>query len=170
MCAGLSWIGWTLSRHDSELPCARPWAWRRRRSIETDRLVLGAATLGLFEAATEAEPLLLVVDDAHWLDGESAAVLLFAARRLEAEPVAVLFAGREGLADHGLEELEVRGLEESDARALLGHVAKTELRARTRRGEVDRLHARIVAFATRTRPAARRRRGRRAVRGARKQR
>ena len=92
-------------------------------SIETDRLVLGAATLGLFEAATDAEPLLLVLDDADWLDGESAAVLLFAARRLEAEPVAVLFAGREVVPGHGLEELEIGGLAETDARALLGHVA-----------------------------------------------
>jgi hypothetical protein len=47
-------------------------------STATDRLVLGAATLGLLETATEAESLLLIVDDADWLDGESAAVLLFA--------------------------------------------------------------------------------------------
>jgi len=95
----------------------------RERSTETDRLVLGAATLGLWEAASETEPLLLVVDDADWLDGESAAALLFAARRLEAESVAVLFAGREGFAEHGLEELEVRGLHGADARTLLGQVA-----------------------------------------------
>ena len=95
----------------------------RERSTETDRLVLGAATLSLLEAASETEPLLLVVDDADWLDGESAAALLFAARRLEAESVAVLFAGREGFAGHGLKELEVRGLQEADARTLLGQVA-----------------------------------------------
>jgi AAA ATPase domain len=82
---------------------------------ETDRLVLGAATLGLLAAAAEAEPLLLIVDDADWLDGASAAVLLFVARRLEAEPVAVLLAGREGLPGHGLEELELRGLDGAEA-------------------------------------------------------
>ena len=39
--------------------------------------------------------MLAVVDDAHWLDDASAAALLFAARRLEGEPVALLFAVRD---------------------------------------------------------------------------
>ena len=92
-------------------------------STETDRLVLGAATLGLWAAAAETGPLLLIVDDADWLDVGSAAVLLFAARRLEAESVLVLFAAREGLRGEGLEELELEGLGESDAHALLHEVA-----------------------------------------------
>jgi len=96
-------------------------------STETNLLVLGAATLGLWAAAAETEPLLLIVDDADWLDVGSAAVLLFAARRLEAEAVLVLFAAREGLRGEGLEELEVGGLEDADARTLLREVAPAGL-------------------------------------------
>jgi DNA-binding CsgD family transcriptional regulator len=115
-------------------------------SLETDRLVLGAATLGLLEAASDAEPLLLVVDDADWLDGESAAVLLFAARRLAAESVAVLFAGREGVAGQGLEELEVRGLEEDAARALLGEVAPQWLAAEVGEALVEKTRGNPLAL------------------------
>ena len=42
-------------------------------------------------------PLLLVVEDAHWLDRSSAEVLAFVARRLEMEPVILLFAVRDGV-------------------------------------------------------------------------
>jgi DNA-binding CsgD family transcriptional regulator len=54
---------------------------------------LGTLTL-LSEAATDA-PVLVVVDDAHWLDDASAAALLFSARRLQDERVAVVFAARD---------------------------------------------------------------------------
>ncbi len=64
-----------------------------------DRLATCAATLSLLAAAAEdAGALLAVVDDAQWLDAPSAEALLFAARRLESEGVALLFACRGGSA------------------------------------------------------------------------
>jgi hypothetical protein len=55
-------------------------------------LLVGLAALGLFAAAAADEPLVCVVDDAQLLDGLSAAILAFVARRLDAGPVALVFA------------------------------------------------------------------------------
>ena len=57
---------------------------------------MGAATLSLLCAYAEQVPVAVLIDDAQWLDGSSAAALLFAFRRLVADPVAVLIAVREG--------------------------------------------------------------------------
>src|SRR6266567_2374217 len=66
-------------------------------SIEkTNRLAVYAGALSLLGAAAEQVPLLVVVDDAHWLDRPSAEALTFVARRLTAESLALLFAVREG--------------------------------------------------------------------------
>ena len=62
----------------------------------TNRLAIYAGVLSLLGVAAEQDPLLLVVDDAHWLDRPSAEALTFAARRLTAESLALLFAVREG--------------------------------------------------------------------------
>src|SRR5919197_2085941 len=61
-----------------------------------DRFMIGAATLSLLGAAAERHPLLVVVDDAQWLDRSSADALIFATRRLEADRVCALFACRTG--------------------------------------------------------------------------
>ena len=61
-----------------------------------NRFAVGAATLSLLAAKAEATPLLLLVDDAHWLDGSSADALLFAVRRLLADPIAVVLSVRDG--------------------------------------------------------------------------
>ena len=62
-----------------------------------------------------------VVDDAQWLDRASALTLAFVARRLLADPVGIVFAAREpGDELQHVPELEVRGLSNGDARALLG--------------------------------------------------
>ena len=59
--------------------------------------LVGVATLSaLTDAAEPDQPLLCVVDDAHWLDSASADALLFAARQLAADPVAMIFAARTG--------------------------------------------------------------------------
>jgi DNA-binding CsgD family transcriptional regulator len=57
---------------------------------------VGAGTLALLAASSEVSPLLVLVDDAHWLDGSSADALLFAIRRLVADPIAVVVAVRDG--------------------------------------------------------------------------
>ena len=63
---------------------------------EGDRFLAFLGTLSLLADAAEQPPVLAVVDDAHWLDDASAAALLFAARRLQDERVALLFAARDG--------------------------------------------------------------------------
>jgi DNA-binding CsgD family transcriptional regulator len=65
-------------------------------SAEGDRFVIGAATLNLLSARSERRPVTVVVDDAHWLDDSSLAAILFAARRLLVDPIAVIFAARSG--------------------------------------------------------------------------
>src|SRR6476646_4311388 len=65
-------------------------------SATTNRLAVYAGALSLLGAAAERVPLLVVVDDAHWLDRPSAEALTFAARRLTAESLALLFAVRDG--------------------------------------------------------------------------
>ena len=89
--------------------------------------------LTLLSEAEQERPLLCVVDDAQWLDQASAQVLAFAARRLLAEPVGLIFAAREpGDQFAGLAELEVRGLADQDARALLRSVVRFRLDERVR--------------------------------------
>ncbi|WP_167880408.1 AAA family ATPase [Nocardioides guangzhouensis] len=60
-----------------------------------DRHLVFLATLNLLSEVAGERPVLAVVDDAHWLDDASAAALLFAARRLEGESVALVFAVRD---------------------------------------------------------------------------
>jgi len=64
--------------------------------IPGDRFAVCAATLSVLAAAAEERPLLAVVDDIQWLDASSAEAVLFAARRVEAEGIAILIALREG--------------------------------------------------------------------------
>lgn len=85
-----------------------------------DRFLVGLAVLGLLAAAADERPVCCIVDDAHWLDRVSAQTLGFVARRLLAEPIALVFALRQpvdGLT--GLPKLMLRGLADVDAHALL---------------------------------------------------
>jgi hypothetical protein len=93
-----------------------------------DRFLVGLAVLSLLSEVAAERPLMCVVDDAQWLDRASAQALAFAARRLHAESVLVLFAAREPAPDfRGLPELVVEGLREADARALLEAVVCSPL-------------------------------------------
>src|SRR4051794_13706721 len=89
-----------------------------------DRFAIGAATLSLLSAYAEDAPLALLVDDAHLLDGPSAGALLFAARRLLADPIALVVAAREGepslLDGSDIRVLRLGGLDRADAAELLG--------------------------------------------------
>src|SRR5215471_10986733 len=88
-----------------------------------DRFLVGLAALSLLAEAAQKQPLLCVIDDAQWLDRASAQALGVVARRLLAEPVALVVAAREpGEEFRGLPELAVGGLNETDARDLLGTV------------------------------------------------
>jgi DNA-binding CsgD family transcriptional regulator len=98
-----------------------------------DRFLVGLAVLSLMSEVAEERPLLCLIDDAHWLDRASAQALAFAARRLLAEPVLLVFATREAGADFtGLPELTVEGLPDADARDLLSSVLPWPLDERVR--------------------------------------
>ncbi|MCW2914688.1 MAG: ATPase-like protein [Actinomycetia bacterium] len=89
---------------------------------EDDRFLIGLAVLSLLSELAEDGPLLCLVDDAQWLDRASAEALIFAARRLDAEGVAVIFAARDGeraFTAPGLPELRLYGLDAPAAAALL---------------------------------------------------
>jgi DNA-binding CsgD family transcriptional regulator len=93
-----------------------------------DRFLVGLAVLSLLSAAADKGPLLCVVDDAHWVDRMSALTLAFVARRLLAEPIGIVFATREPTEELAhLPELEVRGVSDGDARALLSSAVQFKL-------------------------------------------
>ncbi|HEV7656395.1 MAG TPA: AAA family ATPase [Mycobacteriales bacterium] len=104
-----------------------------RSGAPPDRFLIGLAVLSLLSDASEQRPLLCVVDDAQWLDRASAQVLGFVGRRLLAESIAVVFGARQPGPDLlGLPELEVPGLRDADARALLDSVTPARLDASIR--------------------------------------
>ena len=93
-----------------------------------DRFLVAIAVLTLLSEVAEERPLLCVVDDAQWLDHASAQTLAFVARRLLAEPVGLVYAAREpGEQLRDLPALEVGGLRDADARALLQSVVPFRL-------------------------------------------
>ncbi|NYI05175.1 ATP-binding protein [Allostreptomyces psammosilenae] len=119
-------LGRSVDRTDA-LPDRQARALRGALGLEEipggDRPLVGLAVLTLLAELADERPLLCVVDDAHWLDHASADALLFAARRLDAEGVVLLFAARDLHAPPfpapGIAELRLAGLDETAATALL---------------------------------------------------
>ena len=112
-----------------------------------DRFLLGLAVLGLLSEAAGEQPLICVVDDEQWLDRASAQALGFAARRLAADPVGVVFAARVSGDDlTGLPELLVEGLAEGDARELLDSVLSGPLDALVREQIIADTHGNPLAL------------------------
>ena len=109
---------------------------------------MGLAVLGLLSEAAGERPLVCLVDDQQWLDRASAQALGFAARRLAADPVGLVFAARvPGQDVAGLPELVVGGgLAEGDARELLKSVLTGPLDARVRDRIIADAHGNPLAL------------------------
>src|SRR5204862_6491049 len=131
--AGLAELLGPAIRHRDSIPSRQAEALSGALALgppaASERFAVGAATLSLLSAFAEEAPLALLVDDAHLLDGSSAAALLFAARRLVADPIALVVAVREG---------EPSLLDGADLRVL--RVAGLDRRAAARLVENERLH------------------------------
>jgi DNA-binding CsgD family transcriptional regulator len=88
-------------------------------ALAGERFGVCAATMSLLAAAAETSPVLLIIDDLHWLDASSKEALLFAGRRLQAEGIAMLLATRgtdeDDSAGLGLRDLPLTGLSRRDA-------------------------------------------------------
>ena len=98
-----------------------------------DRFLVGLAVLSLLAEVAEEQPFLCVVDDAQWLDRASAQALVFVARRLLAESVALVLVTRDPSDElQGFQELVVEGLRNGDARALLSSAVRVPLDERVR--------------------------------------
>lgn len=98
-------------------------AFGRTSSATPDLFLIALATLDLLADAAVHSPLLVIVEDAQWLDRPTCDVLTFVARRLESDPIMLLIALREGsqsvLLNAGLTELQLAPLSNEDAGALL---------------------------------------------------
>jgi predicted ATPase len=103
---------------------------------EPDAFLVALAAYQLVCDAAEESPLVIVADDAHWLDRSTAGVLTFIARRLENEPVALLISVRTGVAtplgDASLPTLELERLSPYAAGALLDRTAPISIRCSVR--------------------------------------
>jgi len=135
--AGLHQLCAPMFDHVDHLPAPQRDALRTAFGLAAgpppDRFLVGLAVLSLLSEVAGERPLICLIDDEQWLDQASAQALGFVARRLAADPVGLVFAAREADADlAGLPELEVRGLGEGDARALLEAALAGPIDARVR--------------------------------------
>jgi DNA-binding CsgD family transcriptional regulator len=121
--AGLNQLLWPVRDRLAGLPEAPAAALRSalgETSAEPGRFATGLAVLALLADLAEDGPVLCVADDAHWLDTATVEALLFAARRLAAEGVVMLFAARDdAFTGTGLPELRLGRLGRDDAERLI---------------------------------------------------
>ena len=95
---------------------------RDGRPIAVERFAICTVVLKILCSAADRQPVVVCVDDAHWLDPASADAILFAARRVRHDPVAVLLAVRDGARRpklRGFEEIALRGLDTPASAELL---------------------------------------------------
>src|SRR4051812_43174425 len=126
--AGLAELVMPLLPQLDEIPSVQAAALRGALALgpvqPADRFTVPAALLSLLARAAEERPVLVVVDDAQWLDDASLDAFLFAGRRLGQEGVAIVAAvrdeGQRAVAAPWLERIAIEPLPEADARALLG--------------------------------------------------
>src|SRR3954452_2740 len=125
--AGLHWLLRPVRERTGELRDAHRAALDAAFGLTDDpapgqfRIAMAALDL-LSEVAADAR-LLVVVEDAQWLDRPTGDALAFVARRIESDPILLLVATRDGyssaLGDAGLPERTVAGLDDATAAALL---------------------------------------------------
>ena len=98
-----------------------------RNGTPPDLFLIALAVLDVLAETAAESPLLLIAEDAHWLDADTCEVLAFVARRVELEPIVLIFAVREGnesrLMDARLPELRLSELNETDSARLLDSYA-----------------------------------------------
>ena len=114
-----------------------------------DRLAVLSASLALFRQAASGNPLLIVVDDLHWLDRASGAVVGFVGRRLQGSRIGLLGAIRPGVGGFferaGLPEFPIAPLPEAEAMELLARQF-VHLPTRVLRGVVDEAQGNPLAL------------------------
>ena len=151
--AGLHQLCSPLLSHAGRLPApqreALETAFGLRAGEVPDRFMVGLAVLGLIAEVAVESPLILLVDDAQWLDRATTQTLTFVVRRLLAEPIGVVFALREfGQAQDlsALARLSVEGLADAEAHALLDTVVTGPLEEAVRRRIVAETHGNPLAL------------------------
>lgn len=137
---GLVQLLWPVQDRLNALPAPQAAALRAilgtgREQRGPDRFLTGLAVLTVLAELAEDGPLLCLVDDAQWLDRATAEALLFAARRLAAEGVAMVLAGRDddGFTAPGIPELTLTRLDFEESSRLLAD-----------RGRAPALHSQII--------------------------
>jgi len=126
--AGLQVLLAPFSDRFDALPGPQAQALRAAFGIGTsagERLTVGAAIVTLLADLAEEQPLLCLIDDAHWFDQSSIDALMFAVRRLHTDPIAIIFVARDGdrpFPATGVDSITLQRLDKTDSARLLADV------------------------------------------------